>query len=56
MNCNVCQEDKSCQPFKGANATCIKSAIGLKSLHAWCATTSKKAYLLYKQYRLKLMV
>lgn len=40
VNCNVCQEDKSCQPFKGSNATCIKSAIGLKSMHAWCATTS----------------
>lgn len=41
MNCNVCQTDSVCTSVKGANATCIKSAIGLKSMHAWCDTTSK---------------
>lgn len=41
MNCNVCQNDQACQSVKGSNATCIKSAIGLKSMHAWCDTTSK---------------
>ncbi|KAI8335799.1 hypothetical protein BC941DRAFT_429414 [Chlamydoabsidia padenii] len=40
VNCNVCQNDYACQSGKGANATCIKSAIGLKSMHAWCATTN----------------
>ncbi|GAA5809512.1 hypothetical protein MFLAVUS_002921 [Mucor flavus] len=40
INCNVCQDDKACQPFKGQDATCIKTAIGLKSTHAWCATTN----------------
>ncbi|ORY99964.1 hypothetical protein BCR43DRAFT_128402 [Syncephalastrum racemosum] len=41
VNCNVCQNDQVCQGIKGSNATCIKSAIGLKSMHAWCDTTSK---------------
>ncbi|KAI9478274.1 MAG: hypothetical protein EXX96DRAFT_570236 [Benjaminiella poitrasii] len=40
VNCNVCQEDKACKPFKGEDATCIKTAVGLKSMHAWCATTN----------------
>ncbi|CAO3663470.1 unnamed protein product [Rhizopus stolonifer] len=40
VNCNVCSNDLSCQPVKGTNATCIKSAIGLKLMHAWCATTN----------------
>lgn len=26
---------------KGANATCSKTAIGIKSMHAWCDTTSR---------------
>lgn len=41
VNCNVCQNDQACRSFKGENATCIKTAIGLKSMHAWCDTTSK---------------
>ncbi|KAI8098616.1 uncharacterized protein BX664DRAFT_271326 [Halteromyces radiatus] len=40
VNCNVCQHDLACQSGKSGNATCIKSAIGLKSMHAWCATTN----------------
>ncbi|KAI8060331.1 hypothetical protein BC940DRAFT_350622 [Gongronella butleri] len=40
VNCNVCQNDNACQAGKGQNATCIKSAIGLKAIHAWCATTN----------------
>ncbi|KAI9311577.1 hypothetical protein BX666DRAFT_1996467 [Dichotomocladium elegans] len=40
VNCNVCQNDQSCVSTKGTNATCIKSAIGLKSMHAWCDTTN----------------
>ncbi|KAI8996798.1 hypothetical protein BDB01DRAFT_768528 [Pilobolus umbonatus] len=40
INCNVCQNDQACQPHKGSNATCIKTAVGLKSMHAWCSTTN----------------
>ncbi|KAI8880915.1 hypothetical protein K501DRAFT_286647 [Backusella circina FSU 941] len=40
VNCNVCQTDSVCTSVKGRNATCIKSAIGLKSMHAWCDTTN----------------
>ncbi|CEJ00122.1 hypothetical protein RMCBS344292_14188 [Rhizopus microsporus] len=40
VNCNVCQSDQACQPVKGASATCMKTAVGLKSMHAWCATTN----------------
>lgn len=47
VNCNVCQSDQACQPVKGASATCIKTAVGLKSMHAWCATTSNIAPVLY---------
>ncbi|KAJ8656456.1 hypothetical protein O0I10_007779 [Lichtheimia ornata] len=40
VNCNVCQSDQACIPAKGANATCSKTAIGIKSMHAWCDTTN----------------
>ncbi|KAI8387421.1 hypothetical protein BD560DRAFT_382445 [Blakeslea trispora] len=40
INCNVCQQDNACKAVKGEDATCLKNAIGLKSMHAWCATTN----------------
>ncbi|KAI8990981.1 hypothetical protein BDF20DRAFT_811457 [Mycotypha africana] len=45
VNCNVCQHDGACRPLKGDNATCLKTAIGLKSMHAWCATTKTVSHI-----------
>ncbi|CUM63291.1 uncharacterized protein PRCAT00000862001 [Priceomyces carsonii] len=44
LNCNICKDDKSCDPFmpEGLSGTCYKQGIIIKKFHLMCDVTNKK--------------